>query len=44
MIGKIILLKSGIKGKCISRLSTGEYMLKYGKGGKIEIFSMKDIA
>lgn len=43
LIGKIILLKSGIKGKCIFQLASGEYGLQYEKGGRIECFKEEDV-
>ena len=43
LIGKIISLKNGLKGKCIFQLASGEYGLQYEKGGRIEYFKEDEV-
>lgn len=35
LVGKVITLKNGRRGKCACRLESGEYLLAAGKGGQI---------
>ena len=43
MIDDVVTLHSGEKGKVVGQLSTGDYVLEYGKGGKITTFGVEDI-
>lgn len=40
---KVVTLKSGERGRILGKSETGEYLLKYGKGGKIVYFKEGDI-
>ncbi|WP_175637160.1 hypothetical protein [Oceanobacillus sojae] len=42
--GKVVGLKSGIKGVVIARSDkTGEFLLEYGKGGRIQSFTEDEV-
>ena len=43
LIGSIVELESGERGKVASQLKDNEYALKYGAGGKVTTFHIKEI-
>lgn len=44
IVGKVVTLSDGIRGKCECQLKSGEYLLATGKGGQISTgFYEKDI-
>lgn len=43
IIGKVVKLKDGRKGKVVGELENGEYMLASGNGGAITYFKEDDI-
>ena len=42
-IGSIVTLKDGLRGKVIGQMVSGEYLLEYGKGGRIIYFIKEDV-
>lgn len=35
ILGKVVALKDGLRGKCVCQLESGEYLLATGKGGQL---------
>lgn len=35
LVGRVVTLKDGLRGKCVCQLMSGEYLLATGKGGQI---------
>lgn len=43
LIGSIVELESGERGKVAIKLKDNKYALKYGAGGKVTTFNIKEI-